>query len=301
MENESTKLKGLIVPIATPLLDSGQVDETSLRKLIRHCIDGGANGVFFGGSAGMGPLLENDIWENAASIVRDEVADKAEALIGIIETSTKRAINKIKISQSLGYKNIVITPTYYITLQRDSEILYHFEACRNATEQDVIIYNIPSCVYSSISVNAMRTMLDKKWGVAVKESSGDSDYFRSVLNLGKEYGINILQGNETDINWSLIDGAAGIVPVCANYQPSLFASVIEANIAKDKAKLDLLQNEINSLRETLLIGNHNWIAGMMYGLSTLGMGNGKPMDPIQMVGEEKKQLIENLKNLERVF
>lgn len=292
---EKSSISGLIIPIATPLDENEKVDEKNLRALISHGIAGGADGIFFGGSAGMGPLLPQEEWEKAAYIVREEVGDKAQALIGIIETSTPRALEKIKISQKAGYKNIVITPTFYITLQRDKEVVAHFEVCRDATDQDIVIYNIPSCVYTAISPAAMRVMLEKGWGAAIKESSGDAAYFRSLLLLGKEYGVNVLQGNETDIHWSLAEGAAGIVPVCANYSPQLFAQAVRQGLEGDTAGLDATQTEINELREKLLIGDHNWIAGIMGGIASLGIGNGVPIRPLHPIGDERKKLIESIK------
>lgn len=294
MNKEKSDITGVIVPVVTPLTESGAVDADGLRTQVRRCIDANVNAVFVGGSAGSGPLLLDEQWEEAARIVFEEANGKLRALIGIIATSTARALKQIEVSRRIGYDTIVVTPTFYIALQRDEEMLAHFKACREATDQDLIIYNIPSCTGSQISVSAVRTMCEAGWAVAIKESSGDSAYFRQLLAIGAETNVSVLQGNETDIAWSLEEGAAGIVPVCANYDPAMFVEIYQQSMRGGSGQLAEGQARINALREVLLVGDHNWIAGITWGLHTLGIGSGVPPRPLQVVGEDRKALISSL-------
>lgn len=289
------RIAGVIVPLVTPLTPNGQVDIDGLRAQVRRCIEAGAAAVFAGGSAGAGPLLRQADWELMARIVWEEAQGQCKALIGIIATSTALALDRIATSRQIGYDTIVVTPTFYITLTRDSEMLAHFEACRNATDQAMILYNIPGCTGSAISVAAMSQMVKNNWGVAIKESSGDPDYFRQLLQLSRETGISVLQGNETDIGWSLLEGAAGIVPVCANYDPALFVNAYSILTSPDGATRRAgVQQQLDALREALLVGDHNWIAGITWGLKSLGIGTGIPPLPLQPVDAARALLIEAL-------
>lgn len=291
------KLRGVIVPVVTPLTDSGQIDREGLRSLVSRCADAGAVAVFAGGSAGTGPLLPDSQWEEMLEIVADEAKGKITALAGIIATSTNRAKEQIAVSQRLGYQQIVVTPTFYISLTRDEEMIAHFQACRDATDQDILIYNIPSCTGSTISLAAVRQMTEAGWAVAIKESSGDPSYFRQLQAIANETGVALLQGNETDICWSLAEGAAGIVPVCANYDPEMFVDIYNAATSKEQSETfdaKEAQNRINALRETLLVGDHNWIAGITWGLHTQGIGSGIPPLPLLPPDEGRKKLIEGL-------
>jgi hypothetical protein len=56
--------------------------------------------------------------------------------------------------------------------------------------------------------------------------------------------------------------------------------------------MDALQEEISAIRETLLLGDKNWVAGAMFGVSTLGIGSGAVLRPIQNVGKAEQQKIE---------
>jgi dihydrodipicolinate synthase/N-acetylneuraminate lyase len=86
----------------------------------------------------------------------------------------------------------------------------------------------------------------------------------------------------------------GIVPVCANYEPETYVSAWLAAEQGDQELLRRTQQRISAIRDVLLMGEKNWISGIMYGMSTLGIGSGIPVRPLQELGEEDKRLIDNL-------
>jgi 4-hydroxy-tetrahydrodipicolinate synthase len=274
-----------------------RVAEKAFRRVIRHCLEAGVDGIFAGGSAGMGPLLTEKQWRRAMEIARDEVGGRHVLMGGVIAPSTAIALERIRILDRIGYRMMVVTPTYYIALSRDAELLAHFGACRAATGMEMAIYNIPQCTGSPISLAAMRTMGRRGWSKLVKESSGDRKYFAQVLELGREYGLAVLQGNELDIEWSLRRGAAGIVPVCANYEPATYVTACRAARAGNAALLAAAQRRANALRDALVLGDKNWISGIMYGLHTLGIGSGRPVRPLQELTAAAKRPIARLKTV----
>jgi len=159
-EAEQEGLGGVVVPVVTPFTGAGEVDEQGLRAQVQRCVASGVSTVFAGGSAGSGPLLLDHQWEQVVNIVQEETTGKCGSLVGIIATSTARALQQIEISKRLGCKSIVVTPTFYIALQREAEILAHFQACREATDQNLVIYNIPGCTGCHIPVATIRKMTE---------------------------------------------------------------------------------------------------------------------------------------------
>ena len=293
--SQATKvIGGLIVPLLTPVDAEERVDESAMRALIRHCLAGGANAFFIGGSSGMGPLWPIAQWQRMMEIALDEVGNTVPLLGGVIEMSTARAIERIRILERIGYQHMAVTPTYYITPSKNEEFLSYFGACRDATDMNMIVYNIPSCTYTSIPVDVIADMTNRGWTKCIKESSGDKDYFSRLKDVLSGGPMAVLQGNEPDIAWGLKQGARGIVPVCANYAPSLYADMCHAAAEKNEEKMDALQQEIMAVRETLLLGDKNWIAGAMFGVSTLGIGSGAVLSPIQKVNEAEQLKIQTM-------
>jgi 4-hydroxy-tetrahydrodipicolinate synthase len=291
--SESTQvIEGVIVPLLTPTDGQERVDESAMRALIRHCIEGGANALFAGGTSGMGPLWPRLEWERMMEIAQDEVGNAAGLLGGVIEMSLARAIERIRVLERIGYEHMVVTSTYYITPETNDEFISYFGACRDAADMNMIVYNIPSCTHTSIPVEVITEMVKRGWTKCIKESSGDKNYFSQLMDAVSGYDIAILQGNEPDIAWGLRKGARGIVPVCANYAPSVYAAMCKAAAQKDDERMDALQEEISAIRETLLLGDKNWVAGAMFGVSTLGIGSGAVLRPIQGLAEAEQRKIE---------
>lgn len=233
-------------------------------------------------------------------IARDEVGDEKMLLGGAIATSTRRAVQQIKFLEDIGFQHTAVTPTFYITISTVEEMLSHFGACREACDMDMIVYNIPGCTNSSIPLKAMKKMAADGWMKAVKESSGDKEYFSDLMEISCEFGLNIMQGNEPDIEWGLNLGAAGIVPVCGNYEPATFVAAVRRAANGEKQMLSQIQQRINLIRDALLMGEKSWIAGIMYGMKTLEIGTGIAVRPLQELTPEDKRLIDDLESVEYV-
>jgi 4-hydroxy-tetrahydrodipicolinate synthase len=294
MTEVAKSIEGVIVPLLTPLDGDERVDEGAMRVLIQHCLKGGANGVFVGGTSGFGPLMADDQWTRLMEIARDEVDASVPLLGGVIAPSTGRAIDRIRILEKVGFEHMVVTPTFYVTPEFDSEFLDHFDGCCQATDMNMIVYNIPSCTACSIPVSVMGEMVQRGWTKLVKESSGDPAYYKALTEALVDTEASILQGNEPDIASGLASGARGMVPVCGNYAPALFAAAWQASESGDEAALAKVQEDIMATRETLLMGEKSWLAGAMYGVSTLGIGEGRVPRPIRPLTDEQKKEIDRL-------
>ncbi|AQQ70482.1 4-hydroxy-tetrahydrodipicolinate synthase [Limihaloglobus sulfuriphilus] len=292
--NKNAVVNGVIVPIITPVDQNENVDEVAFRAAIRRCLDAGVDGIFAGGSAGMGPLLSDDQWQRAMEIASDEVDSDRVLLGGAISTSTRRAVEKIKVLEKTGFKHMAVTPSFYYTLKRDQEFLAHFDKCRQASSMDMVVYNIPSCTYSSIPLSVLEQMASQGWFTTMKESGGDRAYFKTAMEISLQYGFDLLQGNEPDIAWGLSCGAKGIIPVCANYEPQTFVAAWNASKNGDNEMLEQAQKRADYIREILLINSENWIAGIMYGVASLGIGSGIPVLPLEEVSESSKKQIDAL-------
>ena len=293
MVTKHNELRGVIVPAITPLDAEERVDEAAFRRILCRLIDAGVHGLFVGGSAGEGPLLADDQWERMVSIAHDAVGGTVPLLGGAMDTSTLRVRAKMRILSDLGYRYCAVTPTYYIALRHPAEHMRLFGECvEHARGMELIAYNIPSCTGSVIPVGAAIEMVRRGWIRYVKESSGDFDYLSGLISEGAPLGLKVLAGDEPQIAKALMVGAAGIVPVCANYEPGTFVRAYEAACAGDEAELARCQERIMYLRQKLVFAGPNWIAGVKYGVASLGLGCGSPVSPLQPLTDDQKRSVE---------
>ncbi len=288
---KTTELCGVIVPVVTPIDDQDRVDEAAYRKLLRRLAGAGVQGIFAGGSAGEGPLLVWKEWERMAAIAFEECDDKIHLLGGVMDTSTRRVIERIKTLAQIGYKTFVVSPTFYTGSKLAEEHLRLFGECKEHSEgMEMIVYNIPACTGSTIPIEALCEMTRRGWIRYCKESSEDMKYFGRLAREGGPLGLRLLLGSESKAAEGFTLGAWGIVPVCANVDPATFLEAYE--MRHDREKLGQLQERINLLVENLPLAGRMWLSATKYALYKTGVGNGRPVSPLEPLNADEQRRVD---------
>jgi 4-hydroxy-tetrahydrodipicolinate synthase len=291
------ELYGTIVPIITPVDGDDRVDESSFRKLIRHVIEGGVHGLFVGGSAGEGPLLTEKEWTRMMEIAREENGNRVSLLGGVMDTSTTRVKEKIKLLKQMGYEFFVVSPTFYISLTTPEEHFKLFSECVDASNgMEMVGYNIPQNTHSQVPVEVFYECARRGWIRYCKDSSGDMEYFRRL----QARGLKVFSGSEADLADKLLGGAVGAVNVCANYEPETYVRAYSAASQNDREELAKIQKRVEFLHQNLALGGPCWLSGVKYAMSTLGIGSGKPVSPLQPAPEKQKKMIDEITRGKRV-
>ena len=90
METDSYELlkplKGIIVPMVTPLLDRDTLDAAGLERLIEHILAGGVHGLFILGTTGEAPSLSYRLRYELIQRVCEQVKGRVPVLVGISGT-----------------------------------------------------------------------------------------------------------------------------------------------------------------------------------------------------------------------
>ncbi|MGD0093712.1 MAG: dihydrodipicolinate synthase family protein [Planctomycetota bacterium] len=286
---------GVVVPVITPLDAAEDVDAGVFRKVLRRLVDLRVHAIFVGGSAGEGPLLAAAQWRRMAETAVDEVGAELPLLGGVMETSTRRVCEKIKVLKGLGYRYLVLTPTFYIPGKTAGEHLRLFGAAKEAAvDTELIAYNIPQCTGSSLAVDTVCEMARRGWIRCCKESSGDWGYLKGLLQRAPDAGLTVLAGDEHTAGEALLAGAGGIVPVCANYDLGTFLRLYEAGRRGDRSAVGQLMARVEVLRETLPLSGPCWLSGIKYALAVLGLGSGRPLSPLEPCDPQRMARIATL-------
>jgi 4-hydroxy-tetrahydrodipicolinate synthase len=287
------ELRGLIVPVITPVDKKENVDERAFRKVLRRLVAEGTHGIFVGGSAGEGPLLNDAQWHRMVEIAHDEVGVDVSLLAGAMDTSARRVCDKVKALRSIGYRYFVLTPSFYYSPKLATEHLRLFGQAKEAAgKMEMVAYNIPQCTGSPLAVETACEMAKRGWIRYCKESSGDWKYLKTLISKGKDAGLAVLAGDEPLMAKALLAGAKGIVPVCANLLPREYVALYEAGIAGNRKALAEQMPELMRLRETLLLSGACWISGIKYAMSAIGLGSGICVSPLEPAEAGRKAQID---------
>ena len=83
-------IKGVVVPMITPIDADELIDEKKIREQVDYVIDGGVTGILLYGSNGEFYVIEEDEMERGLKIVVDQAAGRVPVYFGIGAISTKK-------------------------------------------------------------------------------------------------------------------------------------------------------------------------------------------------------------------
>ncbi len=229
--NSPRILKGVVPPVCTPFTADYQVDESSLRRLINHLIDGGVHGLFILGSTSEVAYLTD---KNRAEVIRitmDEVKGRVPVVVGAIDTTTLRVIEHVKTAVAAGVEGIVITAPFYVRTH-PAEIANHFRLIKKACPNTPIYaYDIPIAV-NGVKLDLSTLLTLAKEGVihGVKDSSGNDAGIRAVILGIQKLNLKdfvVLTGSELTVDSALMFGSDGVIPGIGNIDPAGYVKIYD--------------------------------------------------------------------------
>lgn len=268
--------EGIIPPLLTPLTEDQKVDVEALKKLIHKQLDAGIPALFVCGTAGLGSVLTTKDYETVITTALETAPSGYPILCGVLESSTVRSIERIRLLESLHINTFVTITPYYLRATEDEDLLRHFGTLRESTEMEMVLYNMPGCTGVVIPPELIFEMVKRGWTTIIKDSSGDDEYIEAVCKGGAELGLKVYQGLAPNFGWLNKIGAAGCVPLPANSHPELFLSAWEARDKSDQLKD--IQPEIDTVWNSLIVGT-DYLRRSLKLLAQQGIGSGTLMLP----------------------
>lgn len=134
----SSPWRGIFVILVTPFTESFELDEASLRKQVRFCIDAGAHGLVGPANASEFATLSDDERKRWLDIVVGETAGAVPVVAATTSGHALPAVELSRYAQQIGADGIMAMPPH--VLHPDAEGCY---AYYNAIAAAV---NIPICI-----------------------------------------------------------------------------------------------------------------------------------------------------------
>jgi 4-hydroxy-tetrahydrodipicolinate synthase len=235
-------LRGVTVPLVTPMNAPGRPDAAVGLPLVSAVHEAGADALMLLGSNGEGPLLTtSSIGVFTADVAASwrELGGERPVLVNITATGTADVLARAEAVLPARPDALVLSPPIYFH-HRDDEIVAHYAACAELGVP-VVAYNAPR--YSNaITPPVFGALLEMEHVVGVKDSSGDLDTLRRMVLAARERrpGFGVSQGAEGALAAGLRAGADGIVPGIANIAPAVAAELYRAWCAERSPKTDTL-------------------------------------------------------------
>lgn len=229
----SPRLQGVVVPLATPLNEDESIDLAGLRKLLRHVLDGGVDGIFLLGSTSEFPALADSEKARLIEATVSEVSGAVPLFVGSGSVSTLDAIRQARRAAELGADAIVVTTPYYYTYGPDPQamLLEHFTQMAAAVDLPLVAYNIPQLTGLPLNLATVERLVEAGRITGIKDSHGDMVYFQRLLEIQRSrQPLSVAQGADALIAVSVLAGARAVVVSGANVAPRLTKSLFEASV-----------------------------------------------------------------------
>ena len=292
---DTTRLKGIIPPMVTPLKPDETIDVPAVRRLVNYLLDAGVHGLFALGATGEFPVLTGDARARMVEAVVETVNGRVPVLAGVADTCTARVIAHAHRAQEAGADVVISTLPFPFTLAVPELQIDFFRSLADAVPMPWMIYNVPGVLGVSIAPRILAQIAEVPGLVGIKDSESVA-HIQNVIDLTRDSGFRVFQGQEVSLHASLLVGAVGGTPSPSNIYPAEYVRVYDLTTAGRHAEALALQNRLNRLGDVLdgILGEAfmtKWPAVLKEGLSMLGICSTTTARPYAPCAEEDRATI----------
>ena len=242
-------IKGVVVPILTPIDAEEKIDEKKMREQVDYVIEGGVTGILAFGSNGEFYVIEEDEMERGLKIMVDQAAGRVPVYFGIGAISTKKCCRLAKMAVANGAAGVSILQPMFLKPTKD-ELFLHFKTIAEAVpETPVLLYNNPGRVGYTLSADLVEKLAHEVPNiVGMKDTSGDITQTSEFIRRNRDVNFKVFGGKDTLLYASMCHGAVGGVCTAANFMPELITDVYNKYVAGDLQGSLEAQFKLNPVR-----------------------------------------------------
>lgn len=230
------KLGSVITAMVTPFDSDLKVDYKKAKELALWLLDNGSDAILVTGTTGESPTLSDDEKIALLEAVLEAVGDRGPVIAGTGSNCTEASVALTKRATSAGAHAILAVTPYY-NKPPQSGLVRHFKAIADATDLDVMLYNVPGRTGVNMSPQTVGELAAVKNIVAIKESSGSLDQVSEIIRACPPHFL-VYSGDDSLTLPMLSVGAVGVVSVASHLVGKDIKEMISAfksgNVARAK-------------------------------------------------------------------
>ncbi|OCK62452.1 4-hydroxy-tetrahydrodipicolinate synthase [Bradyrhizobium sp. LMTR 3] len=221
----ASRLHGLWLPLITPFRD-GELDEASLRRLVRHYAAGPVDGFILAATSGEGMSLRADELERLVTLTQSELSASRRhlpILLGLSGASTAKMLDALDETATWPIDGYLIASPYYIRPSQRG-LVQHFAALADHASWPIVLYNIPYRTGVSLTNETLLQLALHPNIVGMKDCGADRAQSIDLL-ARRPAGFRVLTGEDAEYHDALADGADGAILLSAHLETEAFASL----------------------------------------------------------------------------
>lgn len=213
---------GVIPAMVTPFLETGEVDDLSVVRLISRFESYGCAGVVIGGTNGEGPSL--------SAVERRDLVRRAigplPVIAGLATSSLPEAVWLSEQAGKAGAVAVLAMPPYFVRPADPDGMAAWFQTLLDRSPIPVILYHFPRKTGFRFEPEWLKPVLDHPNAGGIKDSSGEAELIPIWRELcGPDQTLWI--GDEKLLFEALSAGWTGTISGVANSIPDPLVRIIE--------------------------------------------------------------------------
>jgi 4-hydroxy-tetrahydrodipicolinate synthase len=221
-----TRPHGLWLPLITPFRD-GDLDEASLRRLVRHYVSLPVDGLVLAATTGESLTLDARETERLVFAVSAEASGTRPLPIclGLSGSDTRALLDTLTATATWPIDFYLISCPYYSRpSQRGLEL--HFGALADRAAHPVLLYNIPYRTGVNLGNDAMLRLAEYPNIAGLKDCGADRGQSLDLLRR-RPRRFAVLTGEDAQYQDALDDGADGGILASAHVENAAIAEIYE--------------------------------------------------------------------------
>lgn len=212
--------QGIWVPMVTPLR-SGELDLDAAQQLASDLATSGIDGLVVCGTTGEAAMLAADEQSMLLDSVLEAVGPRFPVVMGVGGSDTRQVTATVQRYNDHPLAGLLISAPAYVRPSQDG-IVRHFQAIANATDQSIVLYNVPARTGVNIAPATAALLARDSHFVAIKEAGGSLQQFAELL---LDTRLDVLCGDDALLLASLSMGGHGAMSAAAQVRPDLYAQL----------------------------------------------------------------------------
>lgn len=240
---------GSIVALVTPMHANGELDFTSLRKLVDWHIASGTDAIVVTGTTGESPTLDTEEQLAVIQAVNEQVAKRIPVIAGTGSCSTHKTILVTQKAMALGVDACLLVTPYYNKPTQEG-LFQHYHAVANAVPIPQILYNVPGRTGCDLLPETVARLAKISNIVGIKE--GKPERARIIIEqCGKQ--IDVLSGDDPTALEIMRFGGKGVISVTANVKPRAMHQMCQAALNGDFNTAEKIDQQLQLLHKQLFV------------------------------------------------
>ena len=241
------RLRGTTVALITPFLQNGEIDESTLRKLIDWHLEAGTDVILAAGTTGESATLSHEEHHHVMDIITRQVNGRIPVICGAGSNSTREAVSLSVYAEKTGADAILSVAPYYNKPTQEG-FFQHYTAIAEATRLPVIVYNVPGRTGSNIQPDTILRLAQHENIIGVKEASGNMGQIMQILR-NRPDNFLVMSGDDALTLPLLAVGGDGVISVIANEMPAELNQMVHAAFDGNWERARELHNQMLPLME----------------------------------------------------